>query len=103
MSGSHSAATNTLGVERRPSFTPKPATPKRLSTTDTGSLVEHTRVEDESVIERKYSFGEVLGQGAFGVVKEITNRLTQDRFAVKIVQKDKVGVWVCVCVSLQFL
>ena len=90
MSGNISSGTNTLGVERRPSFAAKPSTPKRLSMTDAGSCVGHTRVEEESVIEKKYTFGEVLGQGAFGVVKEVTNRLTRERFAMKIVQKDKV-------------
>ena len=63
--------------------------------TDAGSFVGHTRVEDESVIEKKYAFGEVLGQGAFGVVREVTNRQTQEQFAMKIVQKDKVS-----CASL---
>lgn len=92
MSGNVSTAANTFGVERRPSFAAtKPATPKRYSMTDAGSAVEHTRVEDESVIEKKYTFGEVLGQGAFGVVKEVTNRQTRERLAMKIVQKDKVS------------
>lgn len=93
MSNSHSTApTSTLGVERRSSFVSKPTTPKRLSMTDTGSSVEHTRVDDESVIEKKYSFGEVLGQGAFGVVREVTNRQTHEQFAMKIVHKDKVSL-----------
>ena len=34
----------------------------------------HTRVEDEMAVERKYTFGDVLGQGIFGVVREVTNR-----------------------------
>ena len=88
MSGSHSTTTNTLGVERRPSFAP--STPKRLSTSDASSAMKNRRVDDESEIEKKYSFGEVLGQGAFGVVKEVTNRQTHQQLAMKIVQKDKV-------------
>ena len=90
MSSSLSSGTNSLGVERRPSYASKPSTPKRLSMTDAGSCVGHTRVDEESVIEKRYMFGEVLGQGAFGVVKEVTNKLTRERFAMKIVQKDKV-------------
>lgn len=52
----------------------------------------HTRVEEGSV-ERKYTFGSVLGQGSFGVVKEVTSRLNGERFAVKIVNKDRVGFY----------
>lgn len=101
MTSSHSTTPNTLGVERRPSF----ATPtKRLSMTDAVSSVGHRRVVDESEIEKNYAFGEVLGQGAFGVVREVTNRQTREQYAMKIVQKDKVSVcctnlhlWMCVC------
>lgn len=91
MSGSHSTTTNTLGVERRASFAP--STPKRLSTSDAGSAMKNRRVDDESEIEKKYSFGEVLGQGAFGVVREVTNRQTHQQLAMKIVHKDKVSVF----------
>ena len=103
MTSSHSTTPNTLGVERRPSF----ATPRRLSMTDAVSSVGHRRVVDESEIEKNYVFGEVLGQGAFGVVKEVTNRQTHEQYAMKIVQKDKVSVcctnlhlWRCVCVCV---
>ena len=89
-------AANTLGVERRPSFATKPSTPKRLSMPDAGSAVGQRRVEDESVIEKKYSFGEVLGQGAFGVVREVTNRQTHQQLAMKIIHKDKVSVVVTI-------
>ena len=89
MSGSHSTTTNTLGVERRASFAP--TTPKRLSTSEAGSAMKNRRVDDESEIEKKYSFGEVLGQGAFGVVREVTNKQTHQQLAMKIVQKDKVS------------
>ena len=81
---------NTLGVERRASFAA--TTPKRLSTSDVGSAMKNIRVDDESNIEKKYTFGEVLGQGAFGVVREVTNRQTHEQLAMKIVQKDKVSV-----------
>ena len=85
-----STPTNTLGVERRASFAP--TTPKRLSMTDVSSAMKNRRVDDESDIEKKYSFGEVLGQGAFGVVREVTNRQTHQQLAMKIVHKDKVHI-----------
>lgn len=50
----------------------------------------HTRVEDEGAVERKYAFGSVLGQGSFGLVKEVTCQTSGECFAVKIVNKDKV-------------
>ena len=52
----------------------------------------HTRVE-EGAVERKYTFGGVLGQGSFGIVKEVTSRVSGERFAVKIVNKDRVGFY----------
>ena len=70
-------------VERKVSFShrgSKPPDPPR----------SHMRVEDEAAVERKYAFGNVLGQGSFGVVKEVTCRVTGEHFAVKIVNKDKV-------------
>ena len=51
----------------------------------------HTRV-DEGAVERKYAVGNVLGQGSFGIVREVTNRASGERFAVKIVNKDKVQI-----------
>ena len=71
-------------VDRKVSFShrgSKPPDPPR----------PHMRVEDEAAVERKYTFGDVLGQGSFGVVKEVTSRATGEQFAVKIVNKDKVG------------
>lgn len=65
-----------------------PLTPKKLSSCTFD--VERTRVEDESEIEKKYQMGEVLGKGAFGVVKEVVHRDSKARFAMKIVPKDKV-------------
>jgi len=78
-------------VERRPSVS---IVPKHRRSMDGGVPLEprpHTRVDDESAIEKKYSFGEVLGQGSFGVVREVTNRLTGQQFAMKIVNKEKVS------------
>lgn len=57
----------------------------------TGRTIPHTRIEDERQIEDIYEFGEVLGKGSFGVVKEATNKATGRRWAVKAVNKEKAG------------
>ena len=49
-----------------------------------------TRVNDESAIEAVYRFGDVLGKGTFGVVREVTHLISGKHFAMKIVNKDKV-------------
>ena len=85
------AAAMCANVERRPSIS---VAPKHRRSMDGGVPLEprpHTRVDDEGAIEKKYSFGEVLGQGSFGVVREVTNRLTGHQFAMKIVNKEKVS------------
>ena len=55
-----------------------------------GRNIPHTRIEDERQIEDIYEFGEVLGKGSFGVVKEARNRETGCVWAVKAVNKEKV-------------
>ena len=80
-------------VERKTSFfSSKPPDPR-----------PHTRVEDEGAVARKYTLGDVLGQGSFGVVREVTSRANGERFAVKIVHKDKVSILYCtvVCRNLR--
>ncbi|KAJ7330190.1 Serine/threonine-protein kinase 33 [Desmophyllum pertusum] len=57
----------------------------------TGRTIPHTRIEDERQIEDIYEFGEVLGKGSFGVVKEATNKETGCRWAIKAVNKEKAG------------
>ncbi len=85
---------NSLDRRRSSSSFLNPTTPKRYhnsdSTNSATDVARHRRVEDESDIEKQYVIGDILGTGAFGVVKEITNRLTQQKFAMKIVNKDKV-------------
>ena len=58
-----------------------------------GRTIPHTRIEDERQIEDIYEFGEILGKGSFGVVKEATNRATGRRWAIKAVNKEKVRSW----------
>uniref|UniRef100_A0A8C1SEP8 Serine/threonine-protein kinase 33 n=1 Tax=Cyprinus carpio TaxID=7962 RepID=A0A8C1SEP8_CYPCA len=53
--------------------------------------VPHTRMEDESDIQKIYSFGRKLGQGNFGVVCEATHIETQRKWAIKKVNKEKAG------------
>jgi len=55
------------------------------------SAIPHVRVEDEGVIESMFSMGKKLGQGSFGVVKEAKDLSTGKRWAVKAVNKEKVG------------
>lgn len=80
-----------MAIERKASMSSL-GTPRRYSlVAETVPDRPHTRVEDEGAVEKKYSFGQVLGQGSFGVVREVTNKLSGEQFAVKIVNKDKVS------------
>ncbi|XP_055057779.2 serine/threonine-protein kinase 33 isoform X2 [Misgurnus anguillicaudatus] len=54
-------------------------------------VVPHTRIEDESCIQKIYSFGKKLGQGNFGFVCEATHIETQKKWAIKKVNKEKAG------------
>uniref|UniRef100_A0A8C9W3P3 Serine/threonine kinase 33 n=1 Tax=Scleropages formosus TaxID=113540 RepID=A0A8C9W3P3_SCLFO len=48
-------------------------------------------MEDESAIQKLYSFGKKLGQGSFGVVYEATHMETQKKWAIKKVNRKKAG------------
>ncbi len=65
-------------------------TPKKYSSSSFETNVERIRVDDESDVEKIYQLGEVLGKGAFGVVKEVVLRDSREKYAMKIVAKDKV-------------
>lgn len=52
-----------------------------------------TRIDDDSGIETEYQLGEVLGRGAFGVVWEATRRSDGQKYAIKMVPKDKVSLF----------
>ncbi|KAL4613500.1 serine/threonine-protein kinase 33 [Arapaima gigas] len=60
-------------------------------TSSTERKVPHTRMEDESAIQRLYLFGRKLGQGSFGVVYEATHMETQKKWAIKKVNRKKAG------------
>lgn len=43
-------------------------------------------------LQQIYSFGRKLGQGSFGVVIEVTNKETGVKWAMKKVNREKVGI-----------
>lgn len=53
--------------------------------------ISHKKIDDEEIIYKKYEIGRKLGQGSFGVVYEILNKETDEKFAIKIINKEKVG------------
>ncbi|XP_071830684.1 serine/threonine-protein kinase 33-like [Apostichopus japonicus] len=58
---------------------------------DKSRVVRHTRIDDESAIEKTYTIGSKLGSGSFGVVKTATHLETGKKWAIKIVNKEKAG------------
>lgn len=77
---------------------PKSPSPRQTQTSTHKLLdvpdprIGHTRVEDESDIEKTYVLGEILGKGGFGVVLEVTHKVTGMKYAMKILNKDKVCI-----------
>ncbi|XP_071942026.1 serine/threonine-protein kinase 33-like [Antedon mediterranea] len=53
--------------------------------------IAHTRIEDESVIEKTYAFGNKVGAGSFGVVIEAMQINRDKKVAIKIINKEKAG------------
>lgn len=62
-----------------------------MVTPDKPRVVRHTRIDDESTIEKTYKIGAKLGSGSFGVVKVATHLETGEKWAIKIVNKEKAG------------
>jgi len=60
------------------------------STSPSGSLVNHVALDDERRIKELYEFGDILGKGSFGVVWHVTQVGTGQRYACKIINKEKV-------------
>lgn len=81
---------NELQLQKKISNPKGPLTPKKFSNISVNGVIERIRVEDEGEIEKKYQLKEVLGKGAFGVVREVLHRESRKKFAMKIVPKDKV-------------
>nr|XP_054774808.1 serine/threonine-protein kinase 33-like [Lytechinus pictus] len=53
--------------------------------------VPHTRLEDDTAVEKHYQCGVKLGAGSFGVVYEGTCLKTKKKWAIKIINKEKAG------------
>lgn len=79
----------TGGVDRKFSFTHQIRPPDQRPS--------HFRVEDETAVGKRYSIGAELGRGNFGIVREMTNKVTSDKLAGKIVTKDKVRRSTSIC------
>jgi len=62
------------------------------STSPCGSLINHVALDDERRLKEMYDFGEKLGRGSFGVVWLVTHIGTGQRYACKIINKEKVAI-----------
>lgn len=63
---------------------------RRLSLHPPPRTVKHTRLDDESQLERYYTVGQTLGQGSFGIVKKAVQLTSGLSWAVKIINKERV-------------
>jgi len=54
------------------------------------SSIPHTRINDEAQMEEIYEIKGLLGEGSFGVVREVVYRETNERWACKAINKEKV-------------
>ncbi|KAJ3126040.1 Serine/threonine-protein kinase 33 [Nowakowskiella sp. JEL0407] len=95
----------TLGVTKSNSLTDEEIHPKKDLTQNTNTglpsftfdpvleenedSILHLRVEDEKAIEGKYYFGKKLGQGAFGIVRLLKDKITSKLYACKSLEKKK--------------
>ncbi|XP_063403821.1 serine/threonine-protein kinase 33-like isoform X1 [Mytilus trossulus] len=55
------------------------------------SSIPHTRIDEESWINKYYEVGEKIGQGMFGKVFKVTHKETDEYWAMKVVNKEKAG------------
>jgi len=64
---------------------------KKDSPAPTGSYVNHVQPQDDlRRFKEMYEFGEKLGEGSFGTVWVVTLVATGQRYACKIINKEKV-------------
>lgn len=54
------------------------------------TTIPHTRIDDESWIEKYYEIGEKIGQGMFGKVFKVKHIETEAYWAMKVINKEKV-------------
>lgn len=67
------------------------STPRKYSSNFVSEhTIERIRLEDESDLEKVYHMGEVLGRGSFGIVKEVRHKESGEKYAMKVIHKDKV-------------
>lgn len=55
------------------------------------TTIPHTRIDDESMIEKYYVVGEKIGQGMFGKVFKVQHIETEAYWAMKVINKEKAG------------
>lgn len=67
-----------------------PSVNRYRSSQEHGRQVKHTRLENETEFEIKYTIGVQLGKGSFGTVLETTRTTDSHKWAVKIINKEKV-------------
>ena len=54
--------------------------------------IPHTRIDEESWINKYYEVGEKIGQGMFGKVFKVKHKETGEYWAMKVINKEKVPV-----------
>lgn len=52
--------------------------------------VKHTRLDNDAEFEQHFQYGAQLGKGSFGTVTEAICVSTGKKFAVKVINKEKV-------------
>lgn len=65
----------------------------KLSHASNGALqrqIPHSRIDDEDIIFKKYELMELLGKGSFGTVYKVKNKETNQMYAIKIINKERV-------------
>lgn len=53
--------------------------------------IPHTRIDEESWIDKYYEVGEKIGQGMFGKVFKVKHKETGEYWAMKVINKEKAG------------
>ena len=54
----------------------------------------------------KYEIGNQLGKGAYATVKLVTNKITQEKYAMKVYEREKLNSnskKICVCEEIQIM
>lgn len=62
--------------------------PKRAGSAGKASPIPHIRLEEEGQFELLYTVGPKLGEGSFGIVREVIHKETGEKWACKAVNKD---------------